>query len=110
MRRWALLALLACACRGGGHCAQADPVALENYRFERAAALFSAGEEGWRAQLEALPTASSRDLLRLRLAVLDPQRGPALCREAETAAALERCRQVAGRPHLASPPRPEGVP
>jgi hypothetical protein len=104
--RWLLPALLTCACHGRDDCATGDAVDRENCRFEKASALFSAGDDAWRAQLEGLPGAHSRDLLRLRLAVLDPQQGPALCRQMETPAAQDRCRQVAGRPHLASPPRP----
>jgi len=98
--------LLACS-NSGEPCADIrDEVARENCQFERISALFEAGDPGWEAALQAVPSPSSRDLVRLRLAILDPQKGPAICSAVETDDARARCQQVVGRPHLASPPRP----
>jgi hypothetical protein len=83
-----------------------DEVARENCQFERVSTQFEAGDARWKETLQGIDSAASRDLVRLRLAVLAPQQGPALCTEVETEAARERCKQVVGRPHLASPPRP----
>ncbi len=82
-----------------------DEVQRENCQFERVAALFERGDARWREQLQAVPSAASRDLVRLRLAIVEPQLGPAICAEVETAPAKARCQQVVGRPHLASPPQ-----
>jgi hypothetical protein len=103
------LALAATGCgEAGDDCAAlGDEVARENCLFERVSTLFEADDPSWRQQLEAIPSAASRDLLRLRLAILDPTRGPALCAGVETPSARARCQQVVGRPHLASPPRHE---
>ncbi len=106
-----LLALLVLGCPGPAEdeCDRAgDPVAREDCLFERVSQLFSAGDHEWRQALQAIDTPASRDLVRLRLAILDPQQGPTLCREVETEGARQRCRRVVGRPHLASPPRPPG--
>jgi hypothetical protein len=84
-----------------------DEVARENCQLERVSALFEAGDPGWEAALASIAKPASRDLVRLRLAILDPQRGPTLCAGVETDDAKARCQQVVGRPHLASPPRPK---
>ncbi len=103
-----LLALLGVGCGASGDpCASvADPVQRENCLFERVSAQFEQGDPAWRTQIAAVDSPASRDLLRLRLAILDPQQGPALCEEVETESARARCTQVVGRPHLATPPRP----
>ncbi len=93
-----------CPAAGDDCAGMKDEVARENCQFERVSALFDAGDAGWKEQLAAIPSAASRDLVRLRLAVVQPQQGPAICAEVETESAKERCRQVVGRPHLASPP------
>ena len=41
-----------------------------------------------------------RDLLLLQLAVASPRFSPDLCRKVESHGAVEKCRQVMGRPHL----------
>jgi hypothetical protein len=82
-----------------------DEVAREDCRFERASALFGTDPQGFRTTLLAIPTPESRDLVRLRLAIRDPGAGPVLCREVETLAAQEKCRQVLGRPHLSTAPQ-----
>lgn len=104
------LALVGLGCQGGdGPCSDVrDAVARENCQFERVSALFEARDPGWETALASIEQPASRDLVRLRLAILDPQRGPALCADVETADAQARCQQVVGRPHLASPPRPPG--
>jgi hypothetical protein len=90
-----------------GPCAgERDEIARENCQLERVSAQFEAGDARWKETLRAIDSAASRDLVRLRLAVLSPQQGPALCAEVETEPAQERCKRVVGRPHLASPPRP----
>jgi hypothetical protein len=109
--RAAILAFIAplAACDGdSGDCASLrDDVARENCLFERVSASFQAQDPKWRRQLAAIASPDSRDLVRLRLAILDPQQGPTICAEVETASAKDRCQRVVGRPHLASPPRPE---
>jgi hypothetical protein len=97
---------------GGDPCAKGGEVERQNCLFERVSTLFEAGDPAWRDQLATIDSPSSRDLVRLRLAVLDPQQGPAICSAVETADAKARCQQVVGRPHLASPPRPgtQGTP
>ena len=47
---------------------------------------------------EADPVA--RDLMLLSLAVNHPKFAPELCKKIHTQGAKEKCRQVAGRPHL----------
>jgi hypothetical protein len=101
------LATMASCSASDDPCAgERDEVARENCQFERVSAQFEAGDARWKETLQGIGSAASRDLVRLRLAVLAPQQGPALCTEVETEAARERCKQVVGRPHLASPPRP----
>ncbi len=104
----ALLSSIA-ACTGDANdCASLrDDVARENCLFDRISAAFEAGDPTWRDQLAEITNIDSRDLVRLRLAIVDPRQGPTICAEVETPAAKARCRQVVGRPHLASPPRPE---
>ena len=86
-----------------------DAVARENCLFKELSALYPDQPDAFRAGLQALDSAASRDLIRLRLAIADPSRSAELCREVETHDAEEKCRQVLGRPHLRArpgPPRP----
>lgn len=102
----ALLALLLGCSDAADPCANIrGEVPRENCQFERIATLFEIGDARWHEQLQALPSAASRDLVRLRLAIVEPQQGPAICAEVETKPARARCQQVVGRPHLASPPQ-----
>jgi hypothetical protein len=45
-------------------------------------------------------TVAENDLLLLTLAVRNPKQAPIFCEKVESTAALEKCRQVIGRPHL----------
>ncbi len=105
------LALGLLACAGGApetmaDCAAlAEPAAREDCRLGVAAAALH-DIEALRALITQVPAPESRDLLRLRLAVQDPYRAGPLCRDAETEAAVQRCQQILGRPHLRTP-RPE---
>ncbi len=85
-----------------------DEIAREDCRLETVSALFGTDPHGFRAALDAVPTPESRDLVRLRLAIRDPGAAQGLCREVETPAAQDRCRQVLGRPHLSTAPRAQG--
>jgi len=91
---------------GDESCASiSDPVARENCQFELVSALYDQGDEAWKGALADVDSPASRDLIRLRLAVQDPARAPLICREVETRQAQAKCQQVAGRPHLMSPPQ-----
>ena len=93
--------LLACfSSGGGGDCSSIDDgVQREECFFQEAVQL-----SGDRASLEnyifLMEDASSQDLLRIRLAVRDPDRNQWLCDGVSTQNARDRCRQVVGRPHL----------
>ena len=105
--RHTLVLLFLAGCHGDDPCAGlGDEIERENCQLERVSTLFQAGDARWKEQLSAIPSATSRDLVRLRLAILEPQQGPVFCAEVETADARARCQQVVGRPHLSSPPRP----
>ena len=52
------------------------------------------------AEINASGDVLSRDLLRVRLAAVNPSLGGRLCAEVTTVAAQEKCQQVIGRPHL----------
>lgn len=58
------------------------------------------------AALAQIPEVESRDLLLLRLAIAEPRKAKKLCERVTTPGAEERCRQVLGRPHLQTTPRP----
>ncbi|MEL6345509.1 MAG: hypothetical protein AAFV53_20540 [Myxococcota bacterium] len=57
--------------------------------------------------VKTIPESLSRDVLLYRLAVAHPDRASHLCRMTETAGIQEKCRQVLGRPHLSTRPRPK---
>lgn len=76
-----------------------DATAREDCRLGFAAALAD-DREALEAAIETIEDPTSRDLLRLRLAVQDPARAGWLCEGVVTEAAQTRCRQVLGRPHL----------
>lgn len=103
------LAPLLFACQGGqpGDCAALkDPVKHENCLFERATLERGKGPDALELFLKSVPEATSRDLIRLRLAIADPAQAGPLCDRAETPPVKEKCRQVLGRPHLRSRPKP----
>ena len=54
--------------------------------------------------IQAIPSATSRDLLRLRMAVQDPVRLGWLCKNVEGTDAQTRCSNIVRRPHLLKPP------
>ena len=50
---------------------------------------------------------TTHDLLLLELAIRSPQHSTLLCKRVKTTAAIEKCQQVIGRPHLSAPsPKP----
>ena len=100
--------LLACGRPPGieGCTALRDATEREDCRLEEALAMTD--EASLRAAIAAIEPDTSRDLLRLRLAVHDPQNASWLCNEVEGEQAQRKCEQVLGRPHLSMPP--EGGP
>lgn len=81
----------------------------ENCRLEMLIPIFEGGNaEAFAKGLAQLKDPNARDLVRLRLAVQQPDRAGHLCGQVETQGAREKCRQVLGRPHL-SAPRPKGA-
>ena len=58
------------------------------------------------AALADIAEPESRDLLLLRLAIAEPQKAGRLCERVTTPGADEKCRQVLGRPHLQTTPKP----
>jgi len=56
------------------------------------------------AAVREIPNRNSRDLLRLRLAVLDPVKLGWICNGAEGKHAIQRCENIVHRPHLMKPP------
>ena len=46
---------------------------------------------------------AQRDLLLLRLAVQHPSKSSHLCKRVQSKNAIEKCKQVIGRPHLTTP-------
>lgn len=79
-----------------------DPTEREDCRLEEALAMTEV--EALRAAIATIEPDTSRDLLRLRLAVHDPQNARWLCQEVEGEQAKRKCEQVLGRPHLSMPP------
>ncbi|MBM4390333.1 MAG: hypothetical protein FJ090_04355 [Deltaproteobacteria bacterium] len=76
-------------------------------RFDKAlAALRSGDEAAMRAEIEAVSDPLQRDLVRLRVATVEPARAGKLCTEVTTDFAREKCQQVLGRPHLQGAPPP----
>jgi hypothetical protein len=81
--------------------ALADLTAREDCRLKLLEPLFESKDAGaFQRALDALEDPASRDLVRLRLAIRDPNRGGRLCEQVETKPAQRKCRQVLGRPHL----------
>lgn len=73
-------------------------------RMQVAAQLYEAGrDEAFGLALASVDDPGKRDLVRLQLAIQDPNRAGELCKRVETPAADEKCRQVLGRPHLRAP-------
>jgi hypothetical protein len=87
-------------------CAEMDVAAeRENCRLLLLTPLFEQGNQlDFEIGLASLEDPLSRDLVRLRLAVLFPARAGTLCERVETPGAEQKCRQVLGRPHLRAPP------
>lgn len=73
--------------------------------FLRAQATFGKDDAATLAEIAAVEDPVERDMLRLRLATLDPTRGGFLCRDVSTDYGRARCEQVVGRPHLGAEPR-----
>lgn len=108
----AWLLVWACAAEPGSFadCAGlGDPTAREECRFTFAKALLDQPAE-LDAALASIDQVDSRDLLLLRLAVAEPTKASHLCRQVQTAPALEKCRQVIGRPHLSTTPQAPQAP
>ena len=74
-------------------------------RFMRARATFGKDDAATLAEIAAVDDPVERDMVRLRLAAIDPTRGGFLCRDASTDYGKARCEQVVGRPHLGGEPR-----
>lgn len=87
-------------------CAQLSEIAArEECRYTFVAPLVG-DTKALDAALAEIPEAESRDLLLLRLAIAEPRKASKLCERVTTPGAGERCRQVLGRPHLQTTPRP----
>ncbi len=87
----------------------ADLTAREDCRLQFARQLLD-DPTALDAAIDSVPEADSRDLLLLRLAVAEPTRASRLCERVVGAGAVEKCRQVLGRPHLSTTPRPPQPP
>ena len=114
-----MILLLALACGGQpqtlADCARlGDPSEAEECRYTLVSPLVGDKKALAAAlsEVEATAGAQSHDLLVLRLAIAEPSRAGALCAEAKTEGAQEKCRQVLGRPHLGTtrraPQAPQG--
>ncbi len=66
---------------------------------------YSALMSDWQSFDETVSTmeVTQRDLLLLRLAVQHPSQSAHLCNRVQTQNAIEKCKQVIGRPHLTTP-------
>jgi hypothetical protein len=84
-----------------GCAALSAPTQREECRFAMVAPLAD-DAAAFEAALAQIAEPYSRDLIRFRLGVQDPQKYSRLCREVEDAALHEKCRQIVGRPHLSS--------
>ena len=78
-----------------------SPTERESCRFDMVAPL-AEDEDAFEAALAEIAEPYSRDLIRYRLGVQDPQKYSRLCRDVEDPALHEKCRQIVGRPHLSS--------
>lgn len=101
-----LLLWLACAPapRGFADCDRLSGMAREDCRLAFARPLLD-DPPALQAALAQVEDPQARDLLLLRLAVDDPARAGALCAQVTDPAAVARCRQVLGRPHLGGLPQ-----
>lgn len=90
-------------------CDRLDGMAREDCRFGFARALV-ADPPALQEALLGIDDPVARDLLLLRLAVDDPARAGQLCQQVQTDGAIQKCRQVLGRPHLQSLPRAPQAP
>jgi len=71
--------------------------------FDRASAALRQGDMATvDKEIAAVADPVEKDLLRVRLAAVDPQRAAALCAATTTEYAKAKCHQVLGRPHLQS--------
>jgi len=71
--------------------------------FERASAAMAKGDmAAVDAEIAALGDPLSQDMLRVRLAAVEPQKGAHFCAAVTTEYAKAKCQQVLGRPHLQS--------
>ena len=96
-----LALLMACFSSGGGDdCSSIDDGVQREECFFQEAVQLSGDRSSLENYIFGIEEASSQDLLRIRLAVRDPVRNQWLCDGVTTQNALERCRQVVGRPHL----------
>ena len=87
-------------------CAQlGDAAAREECRYGFVAPLVG-DTKALDAALADIAEPESRDLLLLRLAIAEPQKAGRLCERVTTPGADEKCRQVLGRPHLQTTPKP----
>ncbi len=87
-----------------GNCAALKaPLDQENCYFGFAQAASHSRDE-LKQTIQSIPSSTSRDLLRLRLAVQDPVRLGWMCKEAESTDAQTRCSNIVRRPHLQKPP------
>lgn len=91
------LLLLSCA----DPCAWRWGQGREDCRFEEVkAAWVSQDTKRIRLSLEALGSPLEQDLARVRLAVIYPRQAGRLCAEVREDVAVQKCRQILGRPHL----------
>ena len=86
-----------------------SPGEIEECRYRLVAPLVDE-PAAFEAALGQIESPESRDLLLLRLAIPHPNRAARLCQLTSTAGAKEKCKQVLGRPHLQSTPRPPREP
>jgi len=96
--------LLVWGCWGGGGFGGCDDLRESSWREDcryQAAVALGDDSEAIKEGVASIPEMHSRDLLRLRLAVRDPQKLGWLCEgELETSAVKSRCRSLVNRPHL----------
>jgi len=81
---------------------ESDPSAREDCRLALALRLRD-DRPGLKALVAGIPERTSRDILRIRLAVTDPVHLGWLCKDAEGPDIRTRCKYVVDRPHLRIP-------
>ena len=95
--------LLACHTKDLAGCATlGDPIAREECRYDFIKPLL-ADDPAFKAAIDSVTDAPSRDLVLLRLAVDNPERAQSLCGLVRLPATREKCDKVIGRPHIAGP-------